>query len=227
MPEFSSMLLAVLIGGFTIIGGLGGTFYVSYINGIFIFSVILILQVSNFWAAWKMKNIFFCLGCRLSWLLCWEQPDGKRVQPDRSARLLRRGQQRSCHQLQRRWLWFLGIWVDSRDRQLFLVLRICRHRPIQLAGEATKNSNKGTKCNHYYPPLSPRWLQSREPEHSASSSLVSPGWPWVWVKYWWWGWWYIYYDEVSVCLSVWHKKSSLLSWAPEVRSEMFARPCRP
>ena len=48
MPEFSSMLLAVLIGGFTIIGGLGGTFYVSYINGIFIFSVILILQVSNF-----------------------------------------------------------------------------------------------------------------------------------------------------------------------------------
>ena len=46
MPEFSSMLLAVLIGGFRIIGGLGGTFYVSYINGIFIFSVILILQVS-------------------------------------------------------------------------------------------------------------------------------------------------------------------------------------
>ena len=51
MPEFSSMLLAVLIGGFTIIGGLGGTFYVSYINGIFIFSVILILQVSNFCVA--------------------------------------------------------------------------------------------------------------------------------------------------------------------------------
>ena len=51
MPEFSSMLLAVLIGGFTIIGGLGGTFYVSYINGIFIFAVILILQVLLF---------FFC-----------------------------------------------------------------------------------------------------------------------------------------------------------------------
>ena len=48
MPEFSSMLLAVLIGGFTIIGGLGGTFYVSYINGIFLFAIILILQVFFF-----------------------------------------------------------------------------------------------------------------------------------------------------------------------------------
>ena len=48
MPEFSSMLLAVLIGGFTIIGGLGGTFYVSYINGIFLFAIILGLQVFFF-----------------------------------------------------------------------------------------------------------------------------------------------------------------------------------
>ena len=48
MPEFSSMLLAILIGGFTIIGGLGGTFYVSYINGIFLFAIILGLQVFFF-----------------------------------------------------------------------------------------------------------------------------------------------------------------------------------
>ena len=30
----------------------------------------------------------------------------------------------------------------------------------------------------------------------------------------------IYYDEVSVCFSVCHEKSSLPGWAPEVRSEM-------
>ena len=28
--EFASMLLVVLVGGFTLIGGLGATFYVSY-----------------------------------------------------------------------------------------------------------------------------------------------------------------------------------------------------
>ena len=38
---------------------------------------------------------------------------------------------------------------------------------------------------------------------------------------------YIYYDEVSVCVFVCKEKSSLPSWAPEARSEMFARPCRP
>ena len=48
MPEFSSMLLAVLIGGYTIIGGLGGTFYVSYVNGIFLFAIIIYLQVLHF-----------------------------------------------------------------------------------------------------------------------------------------------------------------------------------
>ena len=47
MPEFSSMLLAILIGGYTIIGGLGGTFYVSYINGIFLFAIIIYLQVMH------------------------------------------------------------------------------------------------------------------------------------------------------------------------------------
>ena len=32
---------------------------------------------------------------------------------------------------------------------------------------------------------------------------------------------------VMQCLFVCREKSSLLSWAPEARSEMFARPCRP
>ena len=45
MPEFSSMLLALLIGGYTIVGGLGGTFYVSYLNSLFLFTLIIILQV--------------------------------------------------------------------------------------------------------------------------------------------------------------------------------------
>ena len=45
MPEFSSMLLALLIGGYTIVGGLGGTFYVSYLNSMLLFTLIIILQV--------------------------------------------------------------------------------------------------------------------------------------------------------------------------------------
>ena len=45
MPEFSSMLLALLIGGYTIVGGLGGTFYVSYLNSLLLFALIIILQI--------------------------------------------------------------------------------------------------------------------------------------------------------------------------------------
>ena len=36
-PEAASMLLAVVIGGYTLIGGLGATFYVSYFNTMLIF----------------------------------------------------------------------------------------------------------------------------------------------------------------------------------------------
>ena len=44
-PEFSSMLLALLIGGYTIVGGLGGTFYVCYANTVLLFFLILLLQI--------------------------------------------------------------------------------------------------------------------------------------------------------------------------------------
>ena len=44
-PEAASMLLAVVIGGYTLIGGLGATFYVSYFNTMLIFILILILVV--------------------------------------------------------------------------------------------------------------------------------------------------------------------------------------
>ena len=49
MPEFSSMLLALLIGGYTIVGGLGGTFFVAYTNVILLFSLILFFQFTVYY----------------------------------------------------------------------------------------------------------------------------------------------------------------------------------
>ena len=44
-PELAAMLLAVVIGGYTLIGGLGATFYVSYFNTALIFFLIILLMV--------------------------------------------------------------------------------------------------------------------------------------------------------------------------------------
>ena len=44
-PELAAMLLAVVIGGYTLIGGLGATFYVSYFNTALIFVLIIMLIV--------------------------------------------------------------------------------------------------------------------------------------------------------------------------------------
>ena len=44
-PEAAAMLLAAVIGGYTLIGGLGATFYVSYFNTMLIFILILMLVV--------------------------------------------------------------------------------------------------------------------------------------------------------------------------------------
>ena len=44
-PEMAAMLLACVIGGYTLIGGLGATFYVSYFNTALIFVLILMLVV--------------------------------------------------------------------------------------------------------------------------------------------------------------------------------------
>jgi len=48
-PELSAMLLAAIIGGYTLIGGLGATFYVSYFNtgSIFILILLLIVEVNT------------------------------------------------------------------------------------------------------------------------------------------------------------------------------------
>ena len=44
-PEAAAMLLAAVIGGYTLIGGLGATFYVSYFNTMLIFILILMLVI--------------------------------------------------------------------------------------------------------------------------------------------------------------------------------------
>ena len=44
-PELAAMLLASVIGGYTLIGGLGATFYVSYFNTALIFMLIIMLVV--------------------------------------------------------------------------------------------------------------------------------------------------------------------------------------
>ena len=44
-PELAAMLLATVIGGYTLIGGLGATFYVSYFNTALIFVLIIMLVV--------------------------------------------------------------------------------------------------------------------------------------------------------------------------------------
>jgi len=48
-PELAAMLLAAVIGGYTLIGGLGATFYVSYFNTALIFVLILMLVIEVFY----------------------------------------------------------------------------------------------------------------------------------------------------------------------------------
>ena len=47
--ELAAMLLAAVIGGYTLIGGLGATFYVSYFNTALIFALILMLVIEVFY----------------------------------------------------------------------------------------------------------------------------------------------------------------------------------
>lgn len=43
--EFASMVLVAIIGGYTFIGGLGATFYMSYFNTAIIFVILLVFLV--------------------------------------------------------------------------------------------------------------------------------------------------------------------------------------
>jgi Na+/proline symporter len=101
MPEFSSMLLAVLIGGYTIVGGLGGTFYVAYVNSLFMFGIILILQVFGL----STLDFYLTQGGCLSWLLCGEQSAGEHRQCDRADGLLRLRSKHSQDKHKLCWLW--------------------------------------------------------------------------------------------------------------------------
>ena len=56
-PELAAMLLATVIGGYTLIGGLGATFYVSYFNTALIFVLIIMLVVEVIkWVTNKVTN---------------------------------------------------------------------------------------------------------------------------------------------------------------------------
>lgn len=54
-PELAAMLLASVIGGYTLIGGLGATFYVSYFNTALIFMLIIMLMVEVSLTTYKAR----------------------------------------------------------------------------------------------------------------------------------------------------------------------------
>ena len=57
-PELAAMLLASVIGGYTLIGGLGATFYVSYFNTALIFVLILMLVVEVTFSSYVCAYLF-------------------------------------------------------------------------------------------------------------------------------------------------------------------------
>ena len=73
--EMAAMLLAAVFGGYTLIGGLGATFYVSYFNTALIFSLLLALVVAVYHGddavLGNADNMFELLSC-------WPAADGNR-----------------------------------------------------------------------------------------------------------------------------------------------------
>ena len=73
------MLLATVIGGYTLIGGLGATFYVSYFNTALIFILILMLVVEVFYNPFNNPENPFGGHQQLYDLIsCWKAPNGNR-----------------------------------------------------------------------------------------------------------------------------------------------------
>ena len=73
------MLLASVIGGYTLIGGLGATFYVSYFNTALIFVLILMLVVEVFYNPFNNpENPFGGAGILYDYISCWKAPNGNR-----------------------------------------------------------------------------------------------------------------------------------------------------
>jgi len=77
-PELAAMLLASVIGGYTLIGGLGATFYVSYFNTALIFVLILMLVVEVFYNPFENpENPFGSSESVFDFIACWKAPEEK------------------------------------------------------------------------------------------------------------------------------------------------------
>jgi len=77
-PELAAMLLASVIGGYTLIGGLGATFYVSYFNTALIFVLILMLVVEVFYNPFgNPENPFGSSESVYEFIACWKAPEEK------------------------------------------------------------------------------------------------------------------------------------------------------
>ena len=77
-PELAAMLLATVIGGYTLIGGLGATFYVSYFNTALIFVLILMLVVEVFYnPTGNPENPFGSSEKVYEYITCWKAPEGE------------------------------------------------------------------------------------------------------------------------------------------------------
>jgi len=77
-PELAAMLLASVIGGYTLIGGLGATFYVSYFNTALIFVLILMLVVEVFYNPFNNpENPFGSSESVFEFIACWKAPEEK------------------------------------------------------------------------------------------------------------------------------------------------------
>merc|ERR1719189_735617 len=74
-PELAAMLLAAVIGGYTLIGGLGATFYVSYFNTALIFVLILMLVIEVFYNPFSNPDNPFGSSKRVyEFVSCWKAP---------------------------------------------------------------------------------------------------------------------------------------------------------
>merc|ERR1712165_297141 len=74
-PELAAMLLAAVIGGYTLIGGLGATFYVSYFNTALIFVLILMLVIEVFYNPFdNPENPFGDSKSVFDFISCWKTP---------------------------------------------------------------------------------------------------------------------------------------------------------
>merc|ERR1712110_579973 len=75
-PELAAMLLASVIGGYTLSGGLGATFYGSYFNTALIFLLIIMLMVEVFYNPFKNpENPFGSSESVFEFIACWKTPN--------------------------------------------------------------------------------------------------------------------------------------------------------